>query len=197
MDPGQATPQHTAHSPTARETKSEAHSGRKRFLGPRRTHPQAHAPRRRRRRPAGLPLRSARPGNAKPNSPLAPSTGSPTHGRNNPQMTVSPRLAAKQPAPGRPGLGRIHPTTLPGRGRRREDKAGRKLLWGGGEMARKPICPTRPPPWSPCREGGLGQGCPTCCARGGGGGSTLTYMAQNDPHIALIILTTHMWRKIF
>ena len=29
----------------------------------------------------------------------------------------------------------------------------------------------------------------------GGGGPTPTYMAQNDPHVALIILTTHMWGK--
>ena len=32
---------------------------------------------------------------------------------------------------------------------------------------------------------------------GGGGGPTPTYMAQNDPHGALIILTTHMWGNIF
>ena len=39
---------------------------------------------------------------------------------------------------------------------------------GGGGVARKPICPTPPPPpWSPCREGGLGWGCPTCRAGGG------------------------------
>ena len=31
----------------------------------------------------------------------------------------------------------------------------------------------------------------------GGGGPTPTYMAQNDPHVALIILTTHLWGKIF
>ena len=31
----------------------------------------------------------------------------------------------------------------------------------------------------------------------GGGGPTPTYMAQNDPHVALIILTTHTWGKIF
>ena len=71
---------------------------------------------------------------------------------------------------------------------------------GGGGMARKPICPTPPPPppWAPCREGGLGWRCPTCRARaGGGGGPTPTYVAQNDPHVALIILTTHMWGKFF
>ena len=32
---------------------------------------------------------------------------------------------------------------------------------------------------------------------GGGGGPTPTYMAQNDPRVALIILTTHMWGNIF
>ena len=35
------------------------------------------------------------------------------------------------------------------------------------------------------------------CPGGRGGGATPTYMAQNDPHVALIILTTHMWRKLF
>ena len=77
-------------------------------------------------------------------------------------------------------------------------QGGKKIaLREGGGMARKPICPTPPPPpWSPCWEGGLGWGCPTCRA-GGEGGPTPTYMAQNDPHVALIILTTHMWGKIF
>ena len=32
---------------------------------------------------------------------------------------------------------------------------------------------------------------------GGGGGPTPTYMAQNDPHITLIILTAHMWGGVF
>ena len=64
--------------------------------------------------------------------------------------------------------------------------------WHGSPFAQPPP----PPPWSPCREGGLGWGCSTCRA-GGGGGPTPTYMAQNDPHVALIILTTHMWGKIF
>ena len=31
----------------------------------------------------------------------------------------------------------------------------------------------------------------------GGGGWTPTYMAQNDPHVVLIILATQMWAKIF
>ena len=66
---------------------------------------------------------------------------------------------------------------------------------GDGTEAHLPN-PPPPPPWSPCREGGLGWGCPTCRA-GGGGGPTPTYMAQNNPHVALIILTTHMWGKFF
>ena len=66
--------------------------------------------------------------------------------------------------------------------------------WHGSPFAQPPP----PPPWSPCREGGLGWGCPTCRARGGGGrGPTPTYVAQNDPHVALIILTTHMQGKFF
>ena len=35
-------------------------------------------------------------------------------------------------------------------------------------------------------------GCPTCRAAGGGG-STPTSMAQSDPHVALVSLTTQMW----
>ena len=80
----------------------------------------------------------------------------------------------------------------------------RKLLqgvgvgWGWG--ARRPISQP-PPPCPPCRERELGAGggggrCPTCRSRGGGG-STPTCMAQNKPHVALIILTTHMWGRIF
>ena len=75
-------------------------------------------------------------------------------------------------------------------------RAGRKLLVGGGWHGSPFAQPPPPPPWSPCREGGVGWGCPTCRA-GGVGGPTPTYMAQNDPHVALIILTTHMWGNIF
>ena len=69
--------------------------------------------------------------------------------------------------------------------------AGRTLLCGGGGIAWKPICPP-PPPWSSCREGGFGPGVPYLPCPGGGG-STPVCMAQNDTHVALIILTTHMW----
>ena len=46
-------------------------------------------------------------------------------------------------------------------------------------------------------RGGGGGGYPACQATmgvpgGGGGVSIPTYMARNDPHVALIILTTHM-----
>ena len=76
-------------------------------------------------------------------------------------------------------------------------RAGRKLLCGGGGWHGSPFAqPPPPPPWSPCREG-FGLGLPFLPCRGGGGGPTPTYMAQNDPHVALIILTTHMWGKIF
>ena len=40
-------------------------------------------------------------------------------------------------------------------------------------------------------------GCPTCRAGGGAGVPTPTYRAQNDPHVVLIILTTHMWGENF
>ena len=73
--------------------------------------------------------------------------------------------------------------------------AGRKLLCGGG-MAREPICPTPPSPsLVAVPGGGFGLGLPHLPCRGVGG-PTPTYMAQNDPHVALIILTTHMWEKM-
>ena len=59
--------------------------------------------------------------------------------------------------------------------------AKRKLVQGVG-VARRPISqPPPPPPRLPCPEGE--------------GGSTPTSTAQNDPHIALIILTTHVWEE--
>ena len=69
--------------------------------------------------------------------------------------------------------------------------AGRKLLCRGG-VTRRPIFPT-PPPLLGRRDGrgGSGRGCPTC--RAGGGGVNPTSVAQNDTHVALIILTTQMW----
>ena len=64
-------------------------------------------------------------------------------------------------------------------------------------MAWKPICPTPPSPsLVAVPGGGCGLGLPYLPCRGGGG-LTPTYMAQNDPHVALIILTTHMWGNIF
>ena len=65
-------------------------------------------------------------------------------------------------------------------------------------MARKPICPTPPSPsLVAVPGGGFGLALPHLPCRGGGGGPTPTYMAQNDPHVALIILTTHLWGKFF
>ena len=65
-------------------------------------------------------------------------------------------------------------------------------------MARKPISPTPPSPsLVAVPGGGCGLGLPYLPCRGGGGGATPTYMAQNDPHVVLIILTTHMWGNIF
>ena len=60
-------------------------------------------------------------------------------------------------------------------------------------MTRKPIFPTPPPPSLAAVTGGgsSGRGCPTC--RAGGGGVNPTSMAQNDTHVAPIILTTQMW----
>ena len=71
--------------------------------------------------------------------------------------------------------------------------AGRKkLLCGGGGVTRRPIFPTPRPPSLAAVTGGGVQG-------GGarpavpGGGVNPTSMAQNDTHVALIILTTQMW----
>ena len=81
-------------------------------------------------------------------------------------------------------------------GRARPWQGGKKIALRGGDGTEAYLPnPPPPPPWSPCREGGLGWHCPTC--RAGGGGPTPTYMTQNDPHVALIILTTHMWGNIF
>ena len=66
---------------------------------------------------------------------------------------------------------------------------------GGGGMARELICPTPPSPSLVAVPGGAAL--PAVPGGGGGGGATPTYMAQNHPHLALIILTTHMWGKIF
>ena len=96
----------------------------------------------------------------------------------------------------RPGMGGLACTRRTGgvqatnaRGLART-RAGRKLLCRGG-VTRKPIPP--PPPSLAAVTGGgsSGRGCPTC--RAGGGGVNPTSMAQNDTHVALIILTTQMW----
>ena len=72
-------------------------------------------------------------------------------------------------------------------------QGGKKVaLRGGGGVTRTPIFPT-PPPLLGRRDGRgrSGRGCPTC--RAGGEGVNPTSMAQNDTHVALIILTTQMW----
>ena len=76
---------------------------------------------------------------------------------------------------------------------------GKKIaLRGGGGMAQKPICPNpRSPSLVAVPGGGFVLALPYLPCRGGGGGPTPTYMAQNHPHVALIILTTHMWGKMF
>ena len=71
-------------------------------------------------------------------------------------------------------------------------RGGKKIaLRGGGGTS--PLAP--PPPFPaavPVGGGGCGAGVPYLLCQGRGG-STLTIMAQNDAHVALIILTTHMW----
>ena len=65
--------------------------------------------------------------------------------------------------------------------------------WHGGPFAQSP---TPALLGRRAEMGGLARGCPTCRA-GGGEGSTPTCAAQKDPHVALIILTTHLWGKHF
>ena len=68
--------------------------------------------------------------------------------------------------------------------------AGRKLLCGGGGWHGSPIA--QPPPSLVGVPGGVWAGAALPAVPGGGGGPTPTYLAHNDPHVALIILTTHM-----
>ena len=79
-----------------------------------------------------------------------------------------------------------------------QNLAGRKLLCGGGDGTETHL-PNPPLPLLGRRAGrGVWAGAALpAMPGGGGGGPTSTYMAQNDPHVALIILTTHMWGKIF
>ena len=72
-------------------------------------------------------------------------------------------------------------------------KGGKKIALRGGGVTRKPIFPT-PPPSLLGRRDGRGEfraGVPDLPCRGGG--VNPTSMAQNDTHVALIILTTQIW----
>ena len=69
------------------------------------------------------------------------------------------------------------------------DLARRGVWRGGGGGARKPICPM-PLSLAAVPGGGSARGVPYLPRRGGGGGAST---AQNDPHVAQTILTTHMW----
>ena len=74
----------------------------------------------------------------------------------------------------------------------REENRPRGWGWGGngGPFARTPPLLVRP-----AGEGGVGAGgaLPGVPEGGaGGGGATPTSVAQNDPHVALITLTTHV-----
>ena len=60
-------------------------------------------------------------------------------------------------------------------------------------MTRRPIFPTPPPPSLAAVTGGGVQGGGARPAVPGEGGVNPTSMAQNDTHVALIILTTQMW----
>ena len=77
-------------------------------------------------------------------------------------------------------------------------QAGRKENWstgGGGRWHGSPFAQTPPLLGSRAARGGSGWGCPTCRAkrRGGRGGRPQHRRLKIDPHMALIILTTHSW----
>ena len=76
-------------------------------------------------------------------------------------------------------------------------KGGKKIALQGGDGTEAHF--SNPPlPLLGRRAGrGVWAGAALPAVRGGRGGPTPTYMAQNDPHVALIILTTHMWGNIF
>ena len=76
-----------------------------------------------------------------------------------------------------------------------ECQGGKKIALRGGGGDMEAHFPNPPPPLLGRRDGrgGSGRGCPTC--RSGGGGVNPTSMAQNDTHVALIILTTQMWGR--
>ena len=79
------------------------------------------------------------------------------------------------------------PVVFKSKGRGREEICSA----GGGGVTRRPISPTPPPSLAAVTGGGV-QG------RGGrpavrGAGVNPTSVAQNDTHVALIILTTQMW----
>ena len=97
-----------------------------------------------------------------------------------------------------PALVRVHgqnQETTVRRGPRTSTRARRKLLCGGGGGGRWHGSPFAHPPLAAVPRGGVRGGgvLPAVSGRGGGG----VHMAQNDPHVALIILTTHMWGEIF
>ena len=75
-------------------------------------------------------------------------------------------------------------------------RAGKKIALQGGDGTAAHL-PNPPLPLLGRRAGrGVWAGA-ALPAVPGGGGPTPTYMAQKDPHVALIILTTHLWGKFF
>ena len=75
---------------------------------------------------------------------------------------------------------------------RSANQGGKKIALRGGGVTRKPIFPTPAPPSLAAVPGGGVQGGGAQSAVPGGGVNP-TSMAQNDTHVALIILTTQMW----
>ena len=73
-------------------------------------------------------------------------------------------------------------------------QGGKKIALRGGGWHGSPFLQ---PPLPLLGGRGVWAGAALPAVPGGGGGSTPTYMAQNDPHVALIILTTHMWGNVF
>ena len=72
---------------------------------------------------------------------------------------------------------------------------GQKIALQGGDGTEAHLPNPPSPSLVAVPGGGFGLGLPFLPCRGGG--PTPTSMAQNDPHVALIILTTYMWGNIF
>ena len=95
------------------------------------------------------------------------------------------------------GMGAVVGSRYLKRANRRRPRREENCFAGGGGDGTEAHLPNPPLPLLGHRAGrGFWAGAALPAVLGGGG-PTPTCMAQNDPHVALIILTTHMCGKIF